>query len=689
MGRVNHNPKIESPIAPHSNMMSPLGAQASASIKKESQFAPPPQQPATSAESVRTDRSHATENSLKEQTGLQGDHTTPAHKLLDEWQQMSIFYQGILYLRRLIDNGREVSDYPMQLEQDRGLLRVWGVGEGQDLIDGPGSPESSNDSEAPSPAPGKEGLWGYPFSEAENGTRTLGSTPREYFPQQQQQQRQENGLGADGRPDFRRHIMYDLLRSYMETIHIFHPFLNENELRRMVKDFSDQYSPDAKPLNAHSPAPVHGVKRKRSARNLDGLPSGRGEIERSLRNAIVLLVLALGKVCSHTEPLPAPQNDRHLYVHSEWGYIRNSPHSKTSDEIRPRNVDLLPGMAYYAYATDILGSQQGGNTVVHAQAMLLAALFLSQYARVLESWSWINNACRIALVLIKADYTKLLRVNSDRRHTWSSKERYRLNLVMCVYWTALQLESDILAEISTLPPSGISAHQSGIMYPEGVNENWSQDQDSNFVQQDIEVRAGPRKDLMMKLYSTQTFLRVVLNVAHNALYCPSGRMSFDPTSFKEVAHHVLTHKEILEGWRKLLTPELAWSDDEYPSTDVNIARVRAKYYGGLYMMLRPYLKLASHTLEFPPPPPGTTGATQHNSSSPYGNAVSNRNVQMIDLSEDQHKIIKICCQCINAAIRSTIAFDRVGEEAGSQYQYFQPTRKKRLILTNIFGTLHA
>ena len=98
-------------------------------------------------------------------------------------------------------------------------------------------------------------------------------------------------------------------------------------------------------------------------------------------------------------------------------------------------------MAYYAYATDILGNQQGGNTVAHAQAMLLAALFLSQYARVLESWSWINNACRIALVLIKADYNKLLRVNSDKRHTWSSEERHRLNLVMTVYWTALQLES--------------------------------------------------------------------------------------------------------------------------------------------------------------------------------------------------------------------------------------------------------
>jgi hypothetical protein len=451
MGRVNSNLKMESPVAPHSNMMSPLGAQASASIKQESQFAPPLQQPATPAESVRTDRSQATEIIPKEQTGLQGDHTTPAHKLLDEWQQMSIFYQGIPYLRKLMDNGREVSDYPMQLEQDRGLLRVWGVGEGQDLNDGaqgPGSPESSNDSEAPSPAPGKEGLWGYPFSEAPDGTRTPGSTPRDYpIPQQL---RQENGIFPDGRPDFTRKVMFELLRSYLETMHIFHPFMNETKLRRMFNDFSDQYSPDAKPLNAHSPAPVHGVKRKRSGSNLDGLPAGRGEIERSLRNAIVLLVLALGKVCSTTGPLPAPKNDRYSNIHSECGSIRNSPYpngsfnsvnSETFNEYRPKNIDLLPGMAYYAYATDILGNQQGGNTVAHAQAMLLAALFLSQYARVLESWSWINNACRIALVLIKADYNKLLRVNSDKRHTWSGKERYRLNLVMIVYWTALQLES--------------------------------------------------------------------------------------------------------------------------------------------------------------------------------------------------------------------------------------------------------
>jgi hypothetical protein len=216
--------------------------------------------------------------------------------------------------------------------------------------------------------------------------------------------------------------------------------------------------------------------------------------------------------------------------------------------------------------------------------------------------------------------------------------------------------------MSTLPPSGISAYQSDIMYPEGVNENWGPDQENNTDQQE-DVRNSPRDDLMMKLYSTQTFLRVVLNVAHNALYGPNGRMSFDPTNFKEVARHALTHADILEFWRYTLTTEQAWKDTDPPSTDLNIARVRAKYYGGLYMVLRPYLKLASHELEFPTRPS--------------------------DLTENQKEIIGVAIKCINSAIQSTVAFDRVDADPNRPYANFAPTRTKRLVVTNIFGTLHA
>lgn len=690
--RVN-SMKMESPVVPNSTM-SPIGPQASTPIKQEAILAAP-QQPATPADSVRTDHSRITDSGPREKSGLQSDHTTPAHKLFAEWSSMTPFYKNVEYLTKLVENGQQVSDYPMQLEQDRGLIRVWGVGEGQDLNDGaqgPGSPESSNDSDVTSPAPGKEGLWGYPPLDHSSPSTMSGDAPREY-------PGHEGGLGPDGRPNFYAKTLHELLESYMNNMHNLHPFLNPSKLKRMVNDFIEQYSPDGKSANARSPAVSglqhhQGMKRKRSSSAFGEPYSPKGAIERSMRNAIVLLVLALGKVCAHERKLPAPQSDKTPFVNGVWGYPRESPHANgsftsesSSDDNRPRNIEILPGMAYYAYATDILGNQQGGNTVAHAQAMILAALYLSQFARVLESWSWINNACRITMVLIKADYPKLVRdYYLDKKGSLTAKERYRLNLVMCVYWTCLQLESDILAEMSTLPPSNISAHQSDIMYPEGVYEY------DKFGEETADRRVGRPADISMLIYSSQIWLRVILNEAHNALYGANGRSSFDTTNVKEVAEHASSHINILESWRRVLPPELVWKDEDLPSTDLNIARVRAKYYGGYYMMLRPYLRIASHTIEFPPNAASAPSSSQHNSPAYSGDTAStptSRNVHMVDLSEDQRKIIRVACQCIDNAIRSTIAFDRVGAHPDSEYKDYKSTRTRRLVLTNIFGTLHA
>lgn len=403
--------KTESPIVPHSNM-SPI-AHASTPIKQESILAAP-QPPATPADSVRTDHTQTAGDSSKDRgTGLQSDHRTPAHMLLEEWPSMKDFCADIPHIKRLLDLGKKVYDYPMELEQDRGLLRVWGVGEGHDSNDGaqgPASPES-NDSDAPSPASAKEGIWGYPPVDHSSPSTMSGDTPRSHYGHQ-------GGLGPDGKPDFRGKTLLELLESYHQHIHTLHPFLNPSKLRKMIKDFSEVYSPDARTGNAMSPGTalpnrLKGIKRKRSSSAFgDGYFSlgdlCKGSIERSLRNAIVLLVLALGKVCQHKDALPSPQGDRNPMANGAWGYTRDSPHSSSHSfssedpDNRPRNIDILPGMAYFSYATDILGNQQGGNTVAHAQANLLAALYLGQFARVLESWSWINNACRICLVLIKA-----------------------------------------------------------------------------------------------------------------------------------------------------------------------------------------------------------------------------------------------------------------------------------------------
>ncbi|KAL6707813.1 hypothetical protein ACN47E_003713 [Coniothyrium glycines] len=691
--RVN-SMKMESPMAPPQHM-SPNGTQATTPIKQESSFS----QAANQTENVGNylnGSSRTAEHPPKEKSGLQSDHTTPAHKLLEEWHTMKAFYTDVDYLTKLVQSGQKVSAYPMQLERDRGLLRVWGVGEGQDLHDGaqaPGSPDSSNESDVLSPAPGKEGLWGHPPTDHASPSTMSVSTPQELTGN-------EGGLGSDGRPIFHSTIVWELLESYMRYMHVLHPFMNAGKLKRMVRDFIEQYSPDIKGPHVRSPAAGalqhpygQGVKRKRSSSAYGDGCSSRGAIERSLRNAIVLLVLALGKAFQfEAKTLPNPEKDRN--VGGSWGPVRNPSQSFTSDaseETRQRNIDILPGMAYFAYATDILGNQQGGNTIAHAHAMILAALYLSQFARVLESWSWINNACRITLVLVKADYENLQRDwYMKHRLELPAKEQYRLNQIMLVYWTCLQLESDILAEMSTLPPSGISAHQGEIMYPNGVSETFPSEEGTGFLNERPDVRKGEEDDKSMMIYSSQIWLRVILNEAHNALYGSGGQGSFDTTNIRDVAKVANIHLEILESWRRMLPAQLKWEDDEPPATDLNIARLRAKYYGGLYMMLRPYLRIASHNIELPPEG-ARSNAYSYSQRNPSqgGFGESGRNVQMVDLSQGQQDIINIACRGIDSAIRSTVAFDRVGADPTSPYNDYRSTRTKRLVVTNIFGTLHA
>lgn len=681
--RVN-SMKMESPVVAASNM-SPAGLQASTPIKQEASFPPPPHQPATPADSVRTEQSRLTDTGLKEKSGLQGDHTTPAHKLLEEWQSMNVFYQGVPYLKRIVEQNHKVSDYPMLLEKGRGTWRIWGVGEGHHFNDGsqaPGSPESSNDfSDGPSPTPGlssgKDESWGHPPFDHSSPV-----TPRECSGT-------EGGLDPEGRLNLHATILKELLDSYLVNMHVLHPFMNRSKLTRMFADFAEQYSPDLRSTPGKSPAysglPPEfnpGVKRKRSTTAHGNFGSQRVFIEFSLPNAIVLLVCALGKVFNYTDNcLPAPYKEKAPPA-SVWGHAGGSPYppSESAEDYRPRNIDILPGMAYYAYGSLILGQLGTGNTVEHAQAMILAALYNSQFARVMDSWGWIHNACRITMVLVKEDYPKLLRsyyLKDGAQIT--AKDRYRKNSVMCVYWTCLQLESDILAEMSALTPSEVSEHQSVIMYPAGVSDRFPTEDGAGYENQPQEGQQIDASDACaMMIYSSQIWLRVILNEAHNALYGASGRIGFDVHNVKEVVANAKVHIEILESWKTTLPPILDWKDSDPPPTDLNLARLRAKYYGGLYMMLRPYLRIAIHVLEFPPAP---ATANQHNSEEP--------NVHMVDLSEDQQKIIEIACKCIESAVRSTIAFDRVGADPDSPYTGYRSQRTKRLIVTNVFGTLHA
>jgi hypothetical protein len=163
----------------------------------------------------------------------------------------------------------------------------------------------------------------------------------------------------------------------------------------------------------------------------------------------------------------------------------------------------------------------------------------------------------------------------------------------------------------------------------------------------------------------------------------------------------------LDAWKSSLPQIMQWNETEPPASDINAARLRAKYYGARYIIYRPLLHYALHQL--PPPDsepsvqPSAPGAERSFSEqSEPKRRVSSLKSQSLqapsmarwasepgipDHLEDEANIYptikfdslrpqiqQACYHCIRAAVQSTIAFDGV---------------KGRPIVTNIFGTAHA
>lgn len=158
----------------------------------------------------------------------------------------------------------------------------------------------------------------------------------------------------------------------------------------------------------------------------------------------------------------------------------------------------------------------------------------------------------------------------------------------------------------------------------------------------------------MILYSTQIYLRNILNSAHANLHGVNHSEEFtDPDECYAI-------RQAIDDWCSMLPVYLVWDDSDPPAKDINIARLRAKYYGARYVILRPVLY---HCLQ--------VYSTPKQSFDDAGGSTSCSS----PLSRVPSEMARACRQCINAAIQSTIAFDNV---PGG-----------RPIVTNIFGTAHG
>ncbi|KAF3031016.1 hypothetical protein E8E15_011544 [Penicillium rubens] len=638
------------------------------------------------------------------------EHTTAAHKLL-MWPS----------IKRLLHPAHYDEDYVMRLEEERGLISIYGQGE---------ISYTADDSQLPMDGDSR------------------GARP------------DVNGAGPDANVDIdefgnlnldaataRRY--YD---SYLEHMFKLHPFLMEGELNIKVDSFIRSYCR----LNNSPPSSSSGysrpardgpppAKRRRSNENLgvrgeymETIPNPlRPRVGKNIDNALVLLCLALGAICEAPTPLPGPIMDKKIdylnqpipaplppltppqpanttYVTNANGVLSpansdsaamqmsfsnslysvptqpagqafpNSPFTKgieglsrrdvtnTRDEQgNTKNYQVIPGLTLYGYATTILGHLQGGNELEHVQCGLLAGLYAGQLAHPFQSHSWISQASRACQVLVR---TK----RYERLEEGATQDLYNF-----AYWTCLQLESDLLAELD-IPASGISRSEGRMAIPKG---KWT-----IVLPNDL---TAP-ETMMMLFYSAQIHLRKVLNRVHTDLYKVEKQ---GQTRWSSTVQEALSLN--LDLWRNSLPHSMQWSENDPPADEINAARMRAKYYGARYIIHRPLLYHALHygytgarvgpigkSLVDSPTSQQLSPSMMHSAgrapsmarmSSEMGSMPAALSTDWqppkVRLHELPKKLKTACDICIRSAIKSTEAFDGVGGH--------------RLVVTNIFGTAHA
>lgn len=364
------------------------------------------------------------------------NHTTLAGLLLDwpsirEITKHHVEREGVYH----------VTEFPISQEQNRGLLIVYGRGEdshpsrhARELPDHGQLDMADDSSDMTSPSPATD--WGH----------LGGLSPCD------QVEYRGGVLGFDGNPDFTESKVWMYVESFKENILNMHPIIRPKVLDEWVQHFLDTLprthlktsNPQTSKTFAvvpggHPSAEATGSKRKRSPGpdGYDG-PSTPGTVragkpERTIHNALILTILALGKICLHRDnvpdalhhgdPLPhgSPLNRNGIPPSPMQGSPPSySSHSHSSSFASPKepergaqsrrssihtpggprtgynlkkNYDVVPGLEYFAFATDILGNHTGAyKNMKTVYANIFAGLYQGQLARPVESFAFIHQA---------------------------------------------------------------------------------------------------------------------------------------------------------------------------------------------------------------------------------------------------------------------------------------------------------
>ncbi|KAK5652439.1 hypothetical protein OQA88_10483 [Cercophora sp. LCS_1] len=597
------------------------------------------------------------------------NHTTLAALLL-KWPAIDALVRRHLEA----ENVKFVDEFPIRQEERRGLLRIWGRGEGDSSRGDKDTghelgvmevQDEYSDTGAPSPADCWGQISGSPGPS--DGRSAITSTPP---------------------LDFQEATVWKYVKSYEENVQNMHPLMIPVELHAMVKLFLEslQSKTSKHVAVAKFAAPYeHDRKRKRTSPAPEGqdLPSPKAKptFQRSINNALVLLVLALGKICDYKKKIPdlvpvgepsstfdspstrngypaspsqgsppgppsysghgSPKDGDRSSSSRRQSFQGVGPNAPKAQSLK-RNMDVIPGLDYFAHATDILGGQLAGSSLRHIHAYLLAGLYHGQLGRVVESYAYIKEAGYALQIKMRPAMNRLSNLKDAIPNGLETITEKTDNQLCFAFWTCLQLESDIIAELP-LPQSHILAFEEMIPYP-NIKLAEQQGHDGR----------------VLRGYLAQLYLRKSLNHIHSRLYDPEKP---DPLQYQHDAGKFVDYVQNSLDMR-FVPPEFKFNHNDPPAKDILAARLRAKYWGAQVITYRPFIRQIldyNHKMRTQSP-----NAPEFGSPAAAGAMPPNNN---------PNEVINNAEKGIRALIESTRAFHGIKEE--------------RFVITNVFGTAHA
>lgn len=228
----------------------------------------------------------------------------------------------------------------------------------------------------------------------------------------------------------------------------------------------------------------------------------------------------------------------------------------SDDELRRRSKQRGMGDVYFEHALKRLHVVHMDLGSASTQCLFFAGIYSAFLRRPIQAWEFINAASAKCLLLLS--YAPTNQAPDDQ-------ERVRR-----IFWSCYILESDYLAELSALPPSGVARIESSVPLPASYP-----------------THASPQQEEQSSLYLLACIsMRRLLNRVHQLLYARGTGASLDAAKFPYVVAE-LNHQ--LDEWRDVLPSAFSFAIDAQPCKTEAGAFLRQRYLTCRSVIYRPYL----------------------------------------------------------------------------------------------------